>query len=114
MLLAADGMEIFVRPEDVTLVYWDYYHTDYDHYVSMIESHKLLTDKITFAGGAWKWVGFAPINAYSNLTAESAVPACRARAMYGGVAVSLSPNTYSTGTRIPARQGVRSSLTIFL
>lgn len=64
-------------PEDVTLVYWDYYHTDYDHYVSMIESHKLLTDKITFAGGAWKWVGFAPLNAYSNLTAESAVPACR-------------------------------------
>ena len=47
-------------PKELSLVYWDYYSEDYDKYVDMIKSHKKLTDKVWFAGGAWCWGNFAP------------------------------------------------------
>lgn len=64
-------------PEEVELGYWDYYSQDYDHYVARIRQHKLLTDKVAFAGGAWKWTGFAPHNRYSILAGKAALRACR-------------------------------------
>ena len=64
-------------PENVNLVYWDYYSTDYSHFAEMLDSHLLLSDKIEFAGGAWKWVGWTPINAFSLGLASASVRACR-------------------------------------
>ena len=64
-------------PADVELIYWDYYHDDYEMYEEMIREHRQLTDKVMFAGGAWKWSGFAPHNALSNPRTELAMEACR-------------------------------------
>ena len=44
-------------PENLSLVYWDYYHTEEEIYRDMIRGHRSLSDKILFAGGAWKWCG---------------------------------------------------------
>ena len=63
-------------PEDISLVYWDYYHTEYDHYVNMIKTNKAFNRKVYFAGGAWTWPGFAPRNGYSIKTTDAAVKAC--------------------------------------
>lgn len=64
-------------PENVSLVYWDYYHDDEQVYLDMIRCHKKLSDKIIFAGGAWSWIGFAPDNAKSIRRTKEALSACR-------------------------------------
>lgn len=47
-------------PQNVTLVYWDYYSTDSEKYEKQLAKHALFNNKIGFAGGAWKWSGFTP------------------------------------------------------
>ena len=64
-------------PENVTLVYWDYYSTDKNRYDAMLRGHKQLTERIAFAGGAWKWKGFAPHNKFSVQATKAAFAACQ-------------------------------------
>lgn len=59
-------------PQDVGLVYWDYYHTDKDYYEKMMRAHLQTNNEIWFAGGAWTWVGFASCNQF---TLNSMLPA---------------------------------------
>ena len=66
-------------PENLTLVYWDYYSTDYNRYSNMIEKNKAFGRPVAFAGGAWTWKGFAPGNQFSFDTTLPAVKACRDR-----------------------------------
>lgn len=63
-------------PEELTLVYWDYYTHDKKRYDAMIKGHRQLSDKIAFGGGAWKWSGFAPHNYFSVKATKSAIRAC--------------------------------------
>ena len=63
-------------PEDVSLVYWDYYSEQESIYQAMMKSHKEFGKKIVFAGGAWKWVGFTPQNSFSMKIADLAAKAC--------------------------------------
>jgi len=64
-------------PEDITLVYWDYYHLGKDHYLNMLEQHKKLPAPIAFAGGAWKWGGLLPDLRFNMHTSRAALTACR-------------------------------------
>lgn len=61
-------------PKDISLIYWDYFYADAGHYRKMFSEHKKLCSNIEFAGGAWKWTGFAPDNKFSIKTAQAAVP----------------------------------------
>lgn len=58
--------------ERVQLVYWDYYQLTEERYTKSFERHKQLTDNIAFAGGAWKWIGYAPDNRFSLQIAPEA------------------------------------------
>ena len=51
-------------PENVDLIYWDYYHDDETFYDSMFKKHKVLRKNVRFACGIWKWLGYAPLNDY--------------------------------------------------
>ena len=64
-------------PENISLVYWDYYSTDYERYEKMINANKAFGKKVYFAGGAWTWKGFAPDNNFSIETTKVAVSACK-------------------------------------
>lgn len=64
-------------PKNVRLICWDYYHTEKEFFREEIEKYRKLSDRITFAGGAWTWLGFCPNNSYSIKEAEAAVRACR-------------------------------------
>ena len=64
-------------PDGVSLCYWDYYHKDKDYYSKMIRAHKAAGKDVWFAGGAWKWVGFAPCNKMTIETMLPALTACR-------------------------------------
>ncbi|MBR5059920.1 MAG: beta-N-acetylhexosaminidase [Clostridia bacterium] len=60
-------------PENVNLVYWDYYSADQAHYDARIRNYKKLQDDIWFAGGLWNWTGFTTHNTYSMRTSQAAV-----------------------------------------
>ncbi len=64
-------------PDNVGLVYWDYYSGSKRHYDIMIEAHKRFNKPIWFAGGAWTWTGFSPRNKMSIELTRPAMQACR-------------------------------------
>jgi hypothetical protein len=47
-------------PDNMDLVYWDYYHTDKPFYDKMMDKHLDFGHDVWFAGAAWTWTGFAP------------------------------------------------------
>ena len=42
-------------PEEVRLVYWDYYHRDEETYLGMIERHREIGKEPVMASGIWTW-----------------------------------------------------------
>ena len=64
-------------PDNVELVYWDYYHTDKQVYDAMLDAHGTLHPGTWFAGGLWSWTGFAPHNVFSIAAAKAALESCR-------------------------------------
>lgn len=65
-------------PDNLRLIYWDYYSQDYDHYDAMIKAHRQLGTEPVFAGGAWTWTGFVPHNEFSIEASSAAIKACNA------------------------------------
>jgi len=53
-------------PDDISLVYWDYYSVESEKYDGMLKKHKQLSNKIIFASCAWKWTGFSSNNHFSR------------------------------------------------
>ena len=48
-------------PQDVGLVYWDYYHDNKKIYDDMVKKYLELPNHTLFAGGSWNWASFAPL-----------------------------------------------------
>ena len=64
-------------PEKVVPVYWDYYSSNAERYDIMLQMHAQLAEETWFAGGAWCWNGFAPLNQFSINTMREGLSACR-------------------------------------
>lgn len=64
-------------PENVELIYWDYFSTDRQHYDKMLTAHEKIKENTWFAGGLWTWMGFAPHNGYSMNATVAALKSCR-------------------------------------
>jgi len=65
-------------PNDLQMVFWDYYNTAESFYSRNIENHKTLGDGNTMFGGAvWTWSGFAPLFTESFRNTMPALHACR-------------------------------------
>lgn len=73
--LPDDVLELI--PQDITLMFWDYYNNDESHYERMLAAHKAMSDRIAFAGGAWRWNGFTPSNTMSYNRNKLAFDACK-------------------------------------
>lgn len=65
-------------PENVQLIYWDYYSVDRARYDGMLAAHKKIKPGAWFAGGLWTWRGFAPHNRFSIESTKVAFASCRA------------------------------------
>ena len=63
-------------PQDVKLVYWDYYHPNKEDYLNMIKFHKQAPNDVVFAGGSWRWIGYTPEIKVSIEFTKSALEAC--------------------------------------
>lgn len=64
-------------PENMSLVYWDYYHLEEDFYNDSINLKKKFNRPLIFAGGVWKWVGYAPNYERTFLTTNAALKICK-------------------------------------
>jgi hypothetical protein len=64
-------------PEDLQLVYWDYYHTDPVFYRDFIARHRVAQRDILFAAGVWTWNTFWAIESFARLTSEAGLIASR-------------------------------------
>ncbi|MBQ8894453.1 MAG: beta-N-acetylhexosaminidase [Clostridia bacterium] len=52
-------------PENLSMVYWDYYSAKEKRFRHMIHCHKQFKNPMVFAGGAWKWGDLVPYNQFS-------------------------------------------------
>ncbi len=64
-------------PENVQLVYWDYYHHDDAFYEAFIRKHEAFGDKPVFAGGIWTWLGIGTNYSRTILDSNAALRACK-------------------------------------
>ena len=68
-------------PAMYRIMYWDYYNCEKSErsvarFHHMIQQHKRFHNPICFLGGAWKWMGFAPNNAFSLYSSEFHINGC--------------------------------------
>lgn len=66
-----------LKVSNVGLIYWDYYHSDYNFYEKMIRLHKEIGNEVLFAGGVWLWHGLVPHLHFTEHTMLPAISACK-------------------------------------
>ena len=91
-------------PADVTLVYWDYYHTDEDFYRQYLRMHRQLSDQVIFAGGGWVWNGLSPNLKGAKDTTEAAMRAVKK----AGVREAVCTMWQDDGAETPMGAGLTS------
>ncbi len=66
-------------PQDVDLIYWDYYRPAEFFYEQVVKQHKQLTttDRLQYLGAVWTWNGFAPLIGWSEISMLSALEVCK-------------------------------------
>ncbi|MEG1996619.1 MAG: beta-N-acetylhexosaminidase [Oscillospiraceae bacterium] len=63
-------------PDGVSMVYWDYYATNKEIYDNNIKKQMSLPNELIFAGGAWKWNGYATALYHSLDVSKLALSSC--------------------------------------
>jgi hypothetical protein len=64
-------------PEDVSLVYWDYYHDRAEDYSGMIEKHREMGREPIVGSGVWTWGRLWYDHRKTQSTAVPCIKACR-------------------------------------
>lgn len=72
-----EGKATFNIPENIDLMYWDYYNLNQGHYSKRIKMRREIAKEVMFAGGAWRWTGYAPHHQKTLLTTIAALNACK-------------------------------------
>lgn len=67
----------FSIPEGIDLMYWDYYNNSESHYTENIAIRSKITEHLMFAGGAWRWIGYAPHHSKTLTATNAALTACK-------------------------------------
>ena len=66
-----------IMPENISMVYWDYYSIDKSRFDLNIARHKKLKRPIVFAGGVWTWSGLSPNYDKAFITTNASLSSCR-------------------------------------
>jgi len=64
-------------PKNIEICYWDYYHTDYNHYVRFIDLHRKLKREVLVAPGATVSPHFWTNLRFAYATIEPCIRACK-------------------------------------
>lgn len=63
-------------PEDITLIYWDYYTSVEKDFSYMIDLHRKFKNKLAFAGGVQRWSRFTSVNDFSIMAESMHIDIC--------------------------------------
>lgn len=72
----APDREECLKIPDVNICYWDYYHTEYAEYETLLKGHRALGKEVSFSGAAWTWCGQLPNIDFTFETMEPALKCC--------------------------------------
>ena len=64
-------------PEDVSFVYWDYYHEDKAVYDTMLDTHRNMSTRVAMASGIWSWSRFWYDHKKTMDTVRPCLESCR-------------------------------------
>ncbi|MEG1068963.1 MAG: family 20 glycosylhydrolase [Ruthenibacterium sp.] len=64
-------------PDDIGLVFWDYYHETQSAYDNMLQKHAAFSAETIYAGGIWTWIGPAVDYRKTTAAALPALEQCR-------------------------------------
>lgn len=65
-------------PDGIDLMYWDYYNNTVEHYEKNFEKRGKITNKpIMFAGGCWRWIGYASHHQKTVASTNASLTACK-------------------------------------
>ncbi len=64
-------------PDDVSLIYWEYFFYKSEQYEKTIDIHKNLKNELWYAGAVHTYIGFTASNEMSNATLLPAMQACK-------------------------------------
>lgn len=64
-------------PDNIILDYWDYVTSDEKKLNENLAKHFGITDRVSFTGTVWKFMGFVPDNKFSISIADPAINACK-------------------------------------
>lgn len=78
-------------PDDVSLVYWDYYHFEQEFYEKFIDKHRVLGEPV-YAGGIWTWTGFGANWGITWRTMNPALMACKKKGVKNIIATIWGDN----------------------
>lgn len=93
-------------PEDLSLVYWDYYHHNQAVYDKNIKLHHKLSNNLYFATGGWTWNGLAPNYRKARKTMEEGLNSCS----NNGIEKVMCTFWFDNGMETPARTLLYSAL----
>ena len=68
---------IAAAPDDIDLVYWDYYSEDIEIPRAMLREHARFAAKTVFAGGSYTWMGLVPHFDKTRSTSLVTLKACQ-------------------------------------
>lgn len=70
--------ENYKIPDGIDLMYWDYYNNNITHYEKNLENRSKITNKkIMFAGGSWRWIGYASHHSKTFAATNASLTACK-------------------------------------
>lgn len=67
----------FSIPDGIDLMYWDYYNNSEEHYANRIAVRGKIAKHLMFAGGAWRWIGYAPHHSKTLAATNASLSACK-------------------------------------
>jgi hypothetical protein len=66
-------------PPEMTLIYWDYYHTDAAFYERWIDHHRAMGKEPMMSGGVWTWSHFWAQLPFSMNATDALMAGCRTK-----------------------------------
>ena len=66
-------------PENLTLVYWEYFVRSEEQCEEMIDKHRQICGRIKYAGTFFRWYGVTPCNVFTEKVMKRALAACKNR-----------------------------------
>lgn len=73
-------------PDNINIIYWDYYSTDPEVVSAMAKSAIALDKNAYFAGGVWSWIGFMPRTDFAINQTKIALPEVKNAGINGYIA----------------------------